>query len=163
MTRFIRVALFAAALAAPAFAADPVKLSLIETVPPEASDNVTSAPGELTLTLEDATIVVSWSEMPAEFTEAGFTVTLTITGHAKASGGGAEPRPVHATFWGDVDTDPSPAWAELILGPGLAGSASQEVKVTPEAGLEDGQVVEIRVGTDLGPTTLYRYKVSKGS
>ncbi|BCW88779.1 hypothetical protein sos41_19210 [Alphaproteobacteria bacterium SO-S41] len=138
-----------------------VKLTLAETIPDLGDATYSAKPGEVKVTLPNGVLEFTWTEMPSTFDETGFKITLSVSARMEGDAANAgDKRPVHVTFFGPVDTDPSPAWAEIMIGPGVATAASEEIIVKPEAGLEDGQTIDIRVGTDLGPTVIYRYTVS---
>ena len=141
-----------------------VTLTLADTVSDPGDGTYSAMPGEVKVTLPNGVLEFTWTEMPATFDDSGFKITLSVSGRMEGdAASGGDKRPVHVTFFGPVDTDPSPAWAEIMIGPGVATAASAEIMVKPEAGLQDGQTIDIRVGTDLGPTVVYRYKVSAGN
>lgn len=152
---------------APAVAQDAVRLELVETVPPEITESdMTVAPGKIAFIAPQIEGISTWTEIPQSIDLSGFTVTLGVSGRIAANPNQPQTRVPMATSLSGAGftTTPSPARVEIKIGYGEGDSASSDVNIVPDADLTDGQIVELRVGADIGTGAffLYRYRVSNG-
>lgn len=155
-----------AALAAPLFraqaadTAEPkLKLVLVETVAEAAGGRWTSvAPGAISEAseAEGRAADYGWSAPPPSFGEEGFELTLTTGAQAgsQAYEGGTRAAGTDFKF------DPDPAVAELKLEAGQSDTVTVRITVAPRWGLTDGEIVDLAVGVQWGPSVHYRYRVT---
>lgn len=142
-----------------------LRIELVEVVPPPVTEEgMTVEEGRIAFSADFVQVEFTWSELPKIIGPDGFKVTLTVHGRLDANPNETRSTPMATTFWGTgFTTVPDLAQAEIELGAGQDLTRTQDVQVTPEPGLKDGDVFEFSVGSSLGPTFKYRYRVGMGA